>query len=182
MNLINEKVSNMIDTETGEILSSKVTSVVAMNRIINPEKGYKFKSRSKKMNLFRDTALPKELSWVDKGRLLELARCARQDTGVLARVSKRNIYILQEKDLYEQLGFSNKRSGKAFIIKLQKYDLLRKIVVKISNEEQEEQWYLSPLFFSSVYINKMVYTLWKDQLGTHIPNYVKRWFEIDGKD
>lgn len=164
-----------IDSSTGEVVSRKNDEVkFTGNYNIFTEKGYKFRSRMKRVNLFSDM-LPDNLSWQDKGRLWELARHMWQDTGIIADITRYKKKIYTEKDLYVLLGFMNARRGKQFILRMQKLNLIRKITIDISPNKKQEQWYLSPLYFATIYINSSVYLLWHDQIDKYIPDYARLW-------
>ena len=97
-------------------------------------------------------------------------------TGCLGDTRSRSFKPFDDKQLYNHIGFTYDRKGKEWIKKMVSMSMLRSIDVNLPDGSQERQWYINPVFFCPMFINRQAYLIWRDQIEKFIPEYVKRLF------
>lgn len=176
-----EKVNRIVDMETGEVVRQIAIEDTAYGqRYYNKDRGYKYRGRSWRMiRMSTDIPMPDEMSPNDIGRLYMLSRYIYFGAGMLATYVNHRIKPLNKAGIIEKLGLTTRKNGNAMVNKLMRLQLLRKTMVVIDPERgtAEEQWFINPLYFAPVYINRTLYILWRDQIEKYIPDYVRDIFD-----
>ena len=160
-----------VDIGTGEILSRQEKIIPDY---FNPDNGYRLFARSKSVRTMPIVDFPKELSRIDMGHLLFLTRSMWANTGCIGLLKARKFKPYNDVELYNYIGFTFDRKGREWLKKMVKLSMLRSIDINLPNGSQERQWYINPVYFCPMFINRQTYLIWKDQIEKFVPDYVKR--------
>jgi DNA-binding Lrp family transcriptional regulator len=116
---------------------------------------------------------PEELSFSDKGRLLDLSKMIWRDTNMIGYRGNGGGRPYDLKKLADVLGLSG-RHCQRFIGKMIGLGIIRHVEIKMENRKREVQYYMNPLYFcSSKRVSLNLYLLFRDQLNPFLPEWVK---------
>jgi hypothetical protein len=167
------QLKTKVNKETGEILDRQQRD---LPDYFNPDNGYRLFARTKSMRTFPAIDFPKELSRVDMGHLLFLTRSMWSNTGCVGLLKNRKFRPFNDEDLYKHIGFTYDRKGKEWIKRMVKMSMLRSIDINLPEGLQERQWYVNPVYFCPMFINRQTYLIWRDQIEKFVPEYIKNLF------
>lgn len=162
---------NVIDRETGQILKQYEQS----RKYFDEEKGYLFISSNKKcihiLNL--DILFNRDnLTDLEIGKLCRLSSRLSGENNLLIYRSGNNLKPMQKCHIAKFLNLSN-RSCSRFLNKMQKENIIKRVLLKKPNKKDEENYYLNPIyFFAGSWLSFLLYDLFAEDLNRILPKWV----------
>jgi hypothetical protein len=161
--------SRVINSD-GEVISEKNKH---FSDSLNDE-GYRFPSHKAGARLFRDVALPKTISYQDKGRLYDLSQLMVGNTNLIGYKDKGKILGYTEDEMGEIVELSGKR-GREFVKRM----VFNKIMKKL-----DAGYYMNPAFFMSTgqRLSLDLFINFQDECAPLIPKWVMTEFMMQVRD
>lgn len=160
-----------VDHRTGRTYSEKAQFI----EDTMTEEGYRVPPRKSGFKSFNEIPLPKEMTYPEKGRMVDLAKCMVSTTNMLGYRKNGKIFAYTAEGIIEKVQLSPKR-GKQFLQKMIRLGVMQKITRKYAEVESEE-YYINPAyFFAGKRISFNLYLLFREHLDPILPEWVRQEF------
>lgn len=158
--------------QTGESLEKKSLIDTQFN-----DNGYLFRSNSQSIKSFFDIPLPAELSWSEKGRLMELRHYILRDNQLLVYRSHGMIKPLDIQEISRILQTSERQS-KSLLERAAQYGVIREIQFN-----GLRYFMYNPIYaFKGKRLSITVYIVFQDELKTLLPPWVVSKFLAQARE
>ena len=166
-----------VDHRTGRTYSEKAQFI----EDVLTEDGYRVPPRKSGFKSFNNIPLPKEMTYPEKGRMVDLAKCMVSTTNMLGYRKNNKIFAYTAEGIIEKVQLSPKR-GKQFLQKMVRLGVMQKITRKYAEVESEE-YYINPAyFFAGKRISFNLYLLFREHLDPILPEWVRADFLIAARE
>lgn len=160
-----------ISQKTGEVYSEKRQFI----EDVFTEEGYRVPPRKAGVKMFNTIPLPKAMTYNEKGRIGDLAKCMISVTNMLGYRSGGNILPYTAQHIINLVELSSKR-GKQFLKKMIDLGVMQTNTRKYAGIESTE-YYINPIyFFAGKRISFNLYLLFREHLDPILPLWVKKEF------
>ena len=157
--------------EQGNIIKSERKKI----RYFDDEAGYLFWLNKEAVKTFKGCGLPAELSEVETARVYRLSLAIHKGSNLIYYRSGNVIKGMDNGKIAKYLNITERQSV-AFINKMIQRRIIGKVKVRIG-ENTEVQYYINPIyFFNGKWLNYNLYFLFKKDLDTILPAWVKEKF------
>jgi hypothetical protein len=169
-------IKNM-DHRTGCIYSEKAQFI----EDTMTEEGYRVPPRKSGFKSFDEIPLPKEMTYPEKGRMVDLAKCMISTTNMLGYRKNGKIFAYTAEGIIDKVQLSPKR-GRQFLQKMIRLGVMQKVIRKYGDVESEE-YYINPAyFFAGKRISFNLYLLFREHLDPILPGWVKNDFLMAARE
>lgn len=170
------KTTTYEDRRTGEVKSGRVQFIDCS---FDEEKGYLFWNRKKFAKTFQDVEYPEDLSMIDRGRLATLAKKIYSNTNMLGYRGNGGVRPYDIEGIGQLVGLK-KSQAYSFVNRMIEKKFLKSVPVKFG-DKIENQYYMNPVyFFSSNRLNLNLYLLFREELDSVLPEWVKNEYASVG--
>ena len=167
-----QKITTIVDEETGEVLSSKQQGI---GKRFDPEKGYLFRNQAGGFSQFYDVPFPDEMTDAEIGRMTRLAKKMWGSTNMLGYRGNGGIKPYGIDGISKVIGL-HQRQTYTFMDKMINLGVIAKVRIE-SKGQVDYQYYVNPLYYnSSNRIPLNLYLLFRVQLDPYIPSWAKKLY------
>lgn len=167
-----QKVTTILDEETGEIVSRKQQGI---GKRFDPEKGYLFRNQAGGFSQFYDVPFPHGMTDIEIGRMTRLAKKMWGTTNMLGYRGNGGVKPYDVDGIAKVVGLEKSQTY-SFVKKMIKLGVIAKVKIE-SKGKTDYQYYVNPLYYnSSNRIPLNLYLLFRTQLDAYIPNWAKNLF------
>lgn len=166
------KKTLLIDEKTGEIMHDTEKHVAPA---FDEEKGYLFWARKSFSKSFHDVDFPEEMNDLEIGRMARLAKKIWSNTNMLGYRGNGGVRPHTTAMIADILNLSERQSYR-FIEKMIRLGVMARVKIN-TRQSTETHLYVNPLyFFSSNRIPLNLYLLFRKDLDSVLPQWVKDEF------
>lgn len=142
------------------------------------DEGYRFPSHKRGARLFADVKFPIEMSFSDKGRMVELSKLMIRKSNMLGYRQSGRIEAYTASEIVELVELSEER-GRQFIVKMLHLHVLQRVEVN-----GKPQYYINPAYFmaNGQRLTLDLFLLFRDELTPLLPAWVMCEFLRQARD
>lgn len=165
----------VIDEKTGQIMTDNVRHI---SSAFDDDKGYLFWARKSFAKSFIDVPYPKEMSKLDIANMSILAKHMWSNTNMLGYRGNGGARPYDIPMIAKAIDLKQRQTY-AFIKKMMDLGLMARVDIK-TDSGIETQYYINPIyFFSGSRIPLSLYLIFRQQLDSVLPGWVRDRFAVD---
>lgn len=164
--------SKLIDTSTGEVMSTTQTKVDYFDN----EKGYLLFAKKNYSRVFSEIRIPKDFNDAELGKIYRLQEYIQQSTNLLIVRTKRGYRPMTVEEMIKVTGLTD-RYGKEFIKKMMDNKLIARVTVEVG-DRTAIHYYFNPMYFhNDRRLSVDLYNKFKDEIDPYLKTWVKIAFK-----